>query len=56
MYHVFTDSRDEYFTSYDEAKALFDEWAEEYGCARLYAVVTDEDDGDCIEAVGPYPM
>lgn len=59
VYHVFTDNRDEWTRDLGEAKALFTTWGEEFGCARLYCELRDEDgetiEEDCLEATGPYP-
>lgn len=60
-YHIFTNNLDEWTNDLDEANALFDEWAKEYGCCRLYAIevklpeTDEENDGDCIRSVGEYP-
>ena len=59
-WHVFTNERDDWFDNFDEAKALFTKWGEEFGCARLYIEVRYESDGeldyeDCIENIGEFP-
>lgn len=62
-FHVFSDDRDEYFNldQENEARALFKQWAEVYGCARLYLEIDDIETGDswleeCWESEGEYPM
>lgn len=62
FWHVFSNETDEYYglEEEDKARAQFDEWVREYGCARLYLQVEDSN-GDteleeCWEAVGDYPM
>ena len=62
IYHVFTTGYDEYFTPAEggekAARKCFNRFKREYGCARMYfrAVGEDEEnDGDCIEAAGPFP-
>ena len=60
-YHVFTDHRDGWYGSdqFDEAKAQYLEWGDEFGCARLYIEVEDENGDtvreDCLESTGDYP-
>lgn len=62
-FHVFTDKLDEWLDDYDTARGIFDEWAKEFGSARLYENVywTEDEfnngDGDeqCLLAVGEYP-
>ncbi len=57
-YHVFTDMRDEWFDDYTEAVALFEQWAKEFGCARLYeetCIPDEQDTEDCLMSIGEYP-
>lgn len=56
VYHIFTNNTDEYLTDKKEAVKLFQEWAKEYGCARLYESKTIDEDGDCIMSEGEYPL
>jgi len=62
MWHVFTNNTDEFFGLDQEAEAreLFDTWAKEEGCARLYLEIEDEDGNneleECWQSVGDYPM
>ena len=59
-YHVFTNNQDEWFNNLAEAEELFNEWAGENGCARLYEEEREEDgeliNENCINAIGSYPM
>lgn len=61
-WHVFTHNTDEYYGLEEEAEALrlFDQWAEEYGSARLYLEVEDDatqelELEDCYKSVGEFP-
>jgi len=57
-YHVFTHARDEWFDSYSEALALFEQWAKTFGSARLYEetyIADDMDNEDCLMSVGEFP-
>jgi hypothetical protein len=62
VYHVFTHRQDEWFANLRDAKALYKEWSEAYGCARLYKQVyeyeleDDPDEEDCLEATGEFPF
>ena len=61
MYHVFSNEIDEYTESEVLANATFDEWVEEYGCARLFEEHYEEDgdemiDEFCIRSEGSYPQ
>lgn len=66
VYHVFSNESDEWLTDYSEAKALFTEWGEQFGCARLYREVWPANAGElgldtpiseeCLEATGEYPF
>lgn len=55
MFHVFTDGRDAYFEKYADALAQFKAWREEFGNVRLYELDEDEDEQDCLKAIGAYP-
>ena len=57
-YHVFANNCDEWFDTYAEALALYKEWTQEYGSARLYKEVYIDEELDvenCLEAAGAYP-
>ena len=62
IWHVFSTGEDYYFTPAEggekAARKCFNALVIDNGCARMYyrAAGADEmDDGDCIEAAGPYP-
>ena len=55
---VHTNGYDDYFYSYKDAKAAFDDMVGYYGCARMYfkkAGIQEDSDGDCVENHGPFP-
>lgn len=57
-YHVFTHERDDWFDDYSRALALFEQWAKDFGCARLYEetyIDDDMDSEDCLMSVGEFP-
>ena len=57
-YHVFTDYRDDWFDRYADALALFKEWAEEFGNARLYEEIhigEEMDEENCLQSIGDFP-
>lgn len=58
QYHIFSDYKDEWCDTLREARALFNEWAKAYGCARLYAETYENGEiasEDCLLSVGSYP-
>lgn len=61
-YHIFTNNCDEWTNSLSEATAIFNEFAKDCGCARLYEetwsdINNDEPDTeDCIKSVGEWPL
>ena len=55
LYHMFTNDADEYTTNLLEANKIFNEFVEEWGCARLYEKQNENDEGDCISSHGVYP-
>jgi len=62
MYHVFSNEVDEYTSSIEKALSIAMEWFEHYGCVRIYKDTdwNERDgifeDGDCIFALGDYPL
>lgn len=60
IYHVFTHNNDEYVSNYDEAIILFNDFINDYGCARIYKLEHDENDDlisqDCVDSFGVYPQ
>jgi len=57
-YHVFTYERDDWFDDYSQALVLFEQWAKEFGSARLYEesyIDDDLDSEDCLMSVGEFP-
>lgn len=65
LYHVFTHSQDDWFSDYDTAKEVFDQFSADYGSARLYEEIyaTRDDyensmemDESCLESFGEYPF
>ena len=60
IYHVFTHNIDEYVEKYRQALARYKYLVKEYGCARLYIKVFDNDNDapiseDCLLSHGEYP-
>jgi len=60
IYHIFTDNRDEFRESLEEAKQLFYKYIDEHGKACLYQNEENEDgetlSEDCIESYGDFPL
>ena len=63
IYHIFTNSQDEWLNDIKQARALFQEWVDEFGCARLYEEKWDNPEfGDepteehCIKSFGEWPF
>lgn len=60
IYHIFTDNRDEFRESLEEAKQLFYKFIDENGKARLYLNEEDEKgqtlEEDCLESYGDFPL
>ena len=60
IYHVFTDSHDEYTSDYEEAKSIFDEFVSDNKRARLYEeksdIKNDHFEEHCILSVGGFPF
>ena len=62
IWHVFTDSHDEYYTPAEggerRARERYAQFMADYDCARLYhrkKGENEESDGDCIASDGRYP-
>lgn len=60
-YHAFTDEKDEYTATLEQAKSIINEWRDEgYVNLRIYELTSDDtlDDEvneDCIFSEGNYP-
>jgi len=60
IYHIFTHEMDEWVNTLKEANALFQEWKNEYGSARLWSTEWDSENGvpedkDCLKSFGSFP-
>lgn len=63
VYHIFTHNTDEWLDDYKDALVLFEEFIEDYGCARLYVEVYEDDQAikddemteNCIKSYGDWP-
>jgi hypothetical protein len=56
IYHVFTHNHDDYTKNLQEAHDIYRKFIRDYGCARIYMKVNEDDEGDCLEAYGEWPM
>jgi len=57
-YHVFTNGRDAYPDTLKEARQIFKQYKQDYGCARLYATLEDGKDildENCLASYGGFP-
>ena len=59
IYHVFTNSRDEFVKDIAIARSLYRHFKKVYGTARMYIEVEDAEgemiSEDCLASFGPYP-
>lgn len=65
LYHVFTNSHDEWTANYSEALAIYQDLIKDHACARLYAeTYTDEtayensepNNEECLQSFGSWPL